>query len=289
VRVLVTGSGGNLGRVVVPALEEAGHEVRTMDQRGGDVEGDVRDADAVARAVDGVDAVVHGAALHGVHLDRWSPHDFWATNVTGTFNVYEAARSAAVSRIVLCSTMGVYGHAIGEPAVIHDATPVAPTEVYGMSKALCEELARAYTRIGGVVTVALRLGMFVPETFERYGFRLLFGGVDDRDVAQAVVLALGHDPDGGFDAINVMAEVPFGDPFAFADDPGAVVEEHWPGTREQGFAIGDLVWGATIWRSEKAKQLLGWQPKHGFGEFLDAYRRGDTGYYPFAELPQWGV
>ena len=288
-RVLVTGAEGNLGRVVVPALGEAGHEVRTMDARGGDVVGDVRSPEDVTRAVEGIDAVVHAAALHGVHLDRWSPHDFWETNATGTFNVYAAAADASVSRVVLCSTMGVYGRRIEEPAVVWDAAPVLPADVYGLSKAVCEEVARAHTRISGIVTVALRLGMFVPETFERYGFRLLFGGVDDRDVAQAVVLALAYEPDGGFDAMNVMAEVPFDDPFELAEEPEALLERHWPGVGELGLDIGELVWGATIWRSEKARRELGWTPRHGFGEFLTAYRRGDEAYYPWAGRPQWGV
>jgi hypothetical protein len=66
-----------------------------------------------------------------------------------------------------------------------------------MSKWLCEELARYHARRHQLPTVAPRLGMFVPETFERYGFRLLFGGVDDRDAAQAVLLALEHEPAGG--------------------------------------------------------------------------------------------
>ena len=55
-------------------------------------------------------------------------------------------------------------------------------------------VARYHATAGAISTVALRLRMIVPETFERYGFRLLFGGVDDRDVATSVVLALQHRP-----------------------------------------------------------------------------------------------
>ncbi len=62
---------------------------------------------------------------------------------------------------------------------------------------VAEQTARFFSSVHGVNTVALRLGMFVPETFERYGFRLLFGGVDDRDVGQAVSLALAHHAPGG--------------------------------------------------------------------------------------------
>jgi nucleoside-diphosphate-sugar epimerase len=287
--VLVTGAEGNLGRVLVPELRAGGHHVRTMDSRGGDVRGDVRVFDDVRPALAGVDVVVHAAALHGVHLTRYPAAEFWQTNVTGTFNIYEAARSEGVGRVVLCSTMGVYGARIQEAAVIDEDSPVAPTDIYAMSKALCEQLALAYTRIAGISTVALRLGMFVPETWERYGFRLLFGGVDDRDVAEAVRRAVEYEPPAGFDVMNVMAEVPFDDPLEFAHDPAAVIERHWPGTLDLGFDIDSLVWGKAIWRSDRAQRVLGWRPRYGFDEFLAAHRAGDQSHYPAADSPQWGV
>jgi nucleoside-diphosphate-sugar epimerase len=101
VKVLVTGAGGNLGRVVGPALAKAGHTPRLFDFRAlrtenEFVQGDIRNLEDVRRAVDGVSAIVHAAALHGIHLDKWQPEYFWAVNVTGTFNMYEAARVAGV-------------------------------------------------------------------------------------------------------------------------------------------------------------------------------------------------
>lgn len=290
-RVLVTGAGGNLGRAVLPVLAALDHDVATLDLRPEHGGGDVRRAADVARAVTGVDAVVHAAALHGVHLSRFDERAFWETNVTGTFNVY----AARPPRVVLCSTMGVYGHAIEQPAAITEETPVAPADVYGLSKYLCEELARCHARTDGISTVALRLGMFVPETFERYGFRPLFGGVDDRDVAQAVALALAHEPAGGFDCFDVMAPTPFSraDAARLATDPEALVERYWPGTRalaaEIGLDVRELVWGATVWPIEKARRVLGFEPRHGFGEFVDALRRGDRAYYASSGESQWGV
>jgi UDP-glucose 4-epimerase len=55
---------------------------------------------------------------------------------------------------------------------------------------VCEEIAAFYYSRHGIRTIAFRLGMFVPESFVGYGFRLLKGGVDDRDVAQAFLLGL---------------------------------------------------------------------------------------------------
>lgn len=302
-RILITGAGGNLGRAAIPVLAEAGHELRLFDMRPLDtdhesVEGDVRDRHAVAAAMEGVDAVVHGAALHGIHLGRWSHEDFWSINTTGTFIVYDAARTAGVTKCVLASSMAVYGD-LGAPEdqweVVDEQTPRRPTHVYGLTKAVAEDIARFHTDVHGITTVALRLGMFVPERFERYGFRLLFGGVDDRDVGQAVRSAVEHQPAGGFDIFNIMADVGLdaADLSSLNDDVAALLDERWPGTtglvRDRGLRLDDLMWGRRIYPMSTARHTLGYDPQHGFDAFFDAWRRQDTQYYPSAGLPWWGV
>jgi len=306
-KILITGAGGNLGRAIIPALTAAGHTVRLFDFRDlGEtgletVIGDVRNIDDVRTAVSGVDAIVHAAALHGIHLAKWRPEDFWGINVTGTFNVYEAAREAGIKRVVLCSTMGVYGDSARPPddawSVVDEQKTLLPSDIYGMSKKLCEEMADVYARKWDITTVALRLGMFVPEgTFERYGFRLLFGGVDDRDVAQAVSLALTHVPAGGFDAFNIMAPLAFepSEANALHTDPLAVLEQRFPGCHalfaEKGIDARPLVWGRTLWPVTKATDVLGYRPQYGFDGYLDSLRSGTSdGYYPPQGLPWWGV
>lgn len=302
-RVLVTGAGGNLGRVVVPALVQAGHHPVLFDFRALDtdqefVEGDVRDADAVARAVAGVDAVVHAAALHGIHLERWSADDFWSINATGTFRVYSAAREAGVRRVVLGSSMVVYGDIgrSGDPwRVVTDDDPPCPAELYGLTKVVSEDIARYHAGTGAVSTVALRLGMFVPETFERYGFRLLFGGVDDRDVAHAVLRALEHEPVDGFEAFNIMADsgLDAADLPRLDSDILGLLEERWPGTsavvRARGLDVEQLVWGRTVFPVERARSVLGYEPQYDFGGFLRALSGDDRAYYPYADQPWWGA
>jgi nucleoside-diphosphate-sugar epimerase len=303
-RVLLTGAGGSLGRVLANALSARGDTVRLLDARRFEtphelVVADIRDAYAVRAAADGMDAVVHGAAVHGIHVATWPPAEFWSINATGTFNVYDAARLAGVRHVVLCSTMAVYGRSAEATddawATVYDSSPVEPLDVYGVSKHVCETLAADAARCWSITTVALRLGMFVPETFERYGFRLLFGGVDDRDVADACLLALDHRPTGGFDTFNIFAAVPFttDDAAMLADDAAGVVERYWPGTvalaRARGADVDDLIWGWAVWSVEKARTVLGFQPVYGFGEFLEAWRRDDRGFYPFADATRWGV
>src|SRR5215210_1515277 len=113
-RILVTGAAGTLGAVLLPRLAAAGHEPVGLDVRDGSgdarwIVADVRDAEAVVRAVDGVDIVVHTADLHGIHLARHSPRDFHDLNLTGTFNVWQAGVEHHVRGVVFSSTMGVYG------------------------------------------------------------------------------------------------------------------------------------------------------------------------------------
>jgi nucleoside-diphosphate-sugar epimerase len=303
-RVLVTGAGGNLGRATIPALEEAGHEpvafdFRPIESRTRSVLGDVRDADALAKAVEGCDAVVHAAALHGIHLAHWPARDFFSINVEGTFNVFEAAASAGVERFVLASTMGVYGRSL-EPgpdswAWVHEGLPALPTDIYGVAKVLSEELGRYQGRTGRMQVVALRFGMYVPATFEHYGFRLLFGGVDERDVAHSVLLALDHRPDEGFDAFDIMAETPFieSDARSMHEDPLAVLERYWPGCtdlfRRKGIDAREHIWARYLWPIDKAKRVLGYRPRWNFEAFLDAVRADARARYPFLGLPHWGV
>src|SRR4051812_1147156 len=109
-RVLVTGAAGTLGTALLPRLEAAGHDAVAFDvHRGaGDARwavGDVRDAAAVRDATAGVDVIVHTAALHGIHLADHSAREFYDLNLTGTFNVWDAAVEHHVRGVVFSSTM----------------------------------------------------------------------------------------------------------------------------------------------------------------------------------------
>jgi nucleoside-diphosphate-sugar epimerase len=197
--------------------------------------------------------------------------------------------------------MGVYGDSARAPddawSVVDESNALLPGDVYGMSKKLCEEMAAVYARKWGITTVALRLGMFVPESnIDKYGFRLLFGGVDDRDVAQAVSLSLTHEPEGGFDAFDIMAPPAFepSDAQALHTDPLAVLEQRYPGCNalfvEKGIDARPLIWGRTLWPVTKAMDVLGYKPQFGFDGYLNSLRSGATeNYYPPQGLPWWGV
>jgi UDP-glucose 4-epimerase len=237
--VLVTGGAGALGLALAPVLAARG-SVRLFDVRRPEVSlpagvefivGDVRERGDIETALDGVEVLVHAAAWHGIHLRDHPPEDFWSLNVDGTFVVYEAAARAGVTKAVFASTMGVYGESAGrdgERAVrVHEDLPRLPSDVYGVSKVVGEDTAAFYHRARAVRGVALRFGMFVPEPFLRYGVRLLYGGVDERDIVSAVVAAidvLDAQPGRAFRAYNIHSQLPYEDHDALAltSDPMSV-------------------------------------------------------------------
>ncbi len=252
------------------------------------IRGDLRRPDDLHRAMEGVDAVVHAAAWHGMHLRDHSPSDFWELNVDATFAVFEAAVESGVSRAVVASTMGVYGASRtrgvdGAAVRLHEGLPLRPTNVYELSKAITEQIAASYDLRSehGVRSVALRFGMFVPEPFLHGGIRFLYGGIDERDVAAAVAVALDRTLDaraGAFGAFNAFSALPFDDRDALplTQDPLEVVARHWPDAPTLMERAAVSLWGPIHeWYDiSLAREALGWSPRYGFDTFLEALRRG---------------
>lgn len=304
-RILITGAAGTLGSVAIPRLVERGHEVLGLDVRRGSAEcawtiADVRDADAVSSATEHADVIVHAAAFHGIHLAERSRREFYELNVTGTFNVWEAAVEHGVRGVLFSSTMGVYGDS-RRPAGDHDVAfldeelPLLPGDVYGWTKLVGEELCRFHARVNGVPSIALRFGMFVPEPFFRYGVRLLYGGVHEEDVADAVAAAVdrlgrgGSRSGSGFEALNVESPLPFApdDAASLRDDPLGVLDRHWPGAsdllRSRGVARLQPV--TEIFPVRRLEEALGIRPSHDFGAWLrELERRPDE---HAAASPPW--
>jgi UDP-glucose 4-epimerase len=290
--ILVTGGSGTLGRALAPRLSSEGWGVRIADLSpppdgsGQFVKTDLRRPDDVRRAVDGVDAILHGAAWHGVHLRDHPARDFWELNVDGTFNVLEAAAEAGVGRVVLSSTMGVYGESSrpddDDAAIrVHEALPLRPGDIYGQSKVLAERLVAFYDRTRGLRGIALRYGMFVPEPFAHYGIRMLYGGVDARDTASANIAALKRlETAGRFSAYNIFSALPFADEELelVRTDPMSAVVRHWPDAQALLQRADARPWGPinAVYDIGRAERELGWRPRYGFGSFLEGIRRGIT-------------
>lgn len=188
-RILLTGGAGDLGQVLTPLLAERGDVPVRLDVRppadgqGEFVAASILDRTALAASMVGVDAVVHIAAWHGIHeaLGQKSVTEFWDVNVTGTFNVLEAARQVGIDRIVNISSTSVYD----------------TDQFYGDTKRLAEQVAQIYATRYGMHMISLRPRAFIPywnqAVYADYvaWARWFWGGaVHIDDVAQAVVQSL---------------------------------------------------------------------------------------------------
>ena len=185
-RVLVTGGAGFIGSHVVDRLVKEGFEVRVLDNLSsgsldnlahyeGDsrvkvVVGDLKEMEDVVRAIEGADVVFHFAANPEVRVSTTNPEIHFNENVVATFNLLEAMRRRDVREIVFASSSSVYGEP-DEIPVSEDA-PVRPVSVYGASKAACENLIHAYSKLYGMKAVVLRYANVV-------GPRLKHGAVYD--------------------------------------------------------------------------------------------------------------
>lgn len=180
-RLLITGGAGFVGATLVREALEAGYRVRVLDaltyagnlenlaEVEADVEflrGDIADPDAAARAMDGIEVVVHAAAES--HVDR-SLHDagvFLRTNIEGTRCLLAAARGAGVERFVQISTDEVYGDLAAGAAPFTEASPLAPSNPYSASKAGADLLALAEHRsFGAPVSITRCANNYGPWQF----------------------------------------------------------------------------------------------------------------------------
>lgn len=174
--VLVTGGAGFLGINLLRYLDARGYALVSLDvadfaypdmrDKVKAVRGDIRDKEAVARAMTGVDMVVHTAAA----LPLYSPRDIFTTDVEGTRTVFEQALQLGIGRVVHISSTAVYG--------IPDHHPLVETDrldgvgAYGQAKIQAEMIALEY-RAKGLVVPILRPKSFVGP--ERLGvFALLY-------------------------------------------------------------------------------------------------------------------
>lgn len=167
-KVLVTGGAGFIGSHLVEVLVARGDDVVVLDDlstgkkenlsRVSDrvlfIEGDISDAEAVARAMEGVSAVFHLAAIASVPKTIEDPIRGHDVNVTGTHNVFEAARRAGAKRVVYASSCAVYGDTPELPKKENMAK--VPKSPYAFHKSAAEEYAKLYTDLFGLETVGLR-------------------------------------------------------------------------------------------------------------------------------------
>ena len=231
-RVLVTGGSGFIGSNIVRRLLELGHEPVVLDDLSSGFaenfvpgvpffEADVRDAGAMAAALEDCAVVLHLAASVGNARSIDDPVKDSQINVIGTLNVLESARRQGLRRIVFSSSAGIFGELKTLP--IDEDHPQDPDSPYGASKLAAEKMCLVYNKLYGMHNVCLRyFNVYgVNQRYDAYGNVIpifadrilrgvpmtIFGDgeqtrdfVNARDVAAANIAAAtaGDDVDGPF-------------------------------------------------------------------------------------------
>ncbi len=167
-RLLVTGATGAIGRPLARHLADRGHHVRGFARRPSEgladwIAADLTDRDAVRRAADGMETIVHLGAYP-------NPADFidvlLGPNVIGLHYVCEAAVEAGARRLILASTVQVIsGHARGDRPIAVEDGP-RPVNHYALTKAWAEIAGDMYARVHGLSVISVRIGWFPRNTEE---------------------------------------------------------------------------------------------------------------------------
>ena len=326
-RVLVTGSSGHLGGALVSRLRALGATAVGLDPLPGPATtalGSASDAELVRRTVrdHGLTAVVHAGALHKPQVATHSRADFLEHNVRATQVLLEAATSAGstVDRVVFTSTTSLMIDRRLRAALTDGAEraawlteehgPLAPRNIYGVSKLAAEELVRLQHELFGLPAVVLRTSRFFPERDDQ-ARHIREGGVNTKanellfrratlaDMVEAHVLALAHAPRLGFERFLVSAPSPFRRedcPELMRDAPAVVARYHprFPALYERlGWTMFPRI--DRVYVTEKAERLLGFRARTDFGRLLDGIEAGedlaalvghDPAYRDVAEVPR---
>jgi uronate dehydrogenase len=174
-RVLVTGSAGRIGRAAVHALIARGHSVVGFDLVPTEgipgvqsVIGSIQDPEAISRAADGVESLIHLAAVpDDARYPRGEPPDdgdnfldeLAPNNLVGAYHVMEVARKLKIPRVILASTGQVVdGYLQDGSTPVTVSLVTRPRYLYACTKVFLEAMGQVYARHHGIAVLAVRLG-----------------------------------------------------------------------------------------------------------------------------------
>jgi len=278
-KILITGAAGRLG-TAIRRIAHKEHDLVLFDhceqiKADGGICADLTDFYTVRRAVQGCDAIIHTAAMHGSSYGKRSNADFIRTNVLGGEYLFDAALRHGAKRMVIASTMevmiGVDWAAYGT-AVTDESLPPRPDWIYPITKRQIEILGSFYARHHGLEVIQLRYMGFGDTDDSNLGLSLLARSLSTEDAARATLMAatvaglkdeiLHIGPDTPLEQKDINEAL---------KNPIAVLERLWPGCmpflQERQLAPRpENFWPVT--RIDRAKQTLGWKPRHTFETFL---------------------
>ena len=278
-QIVVTGGSGHAGSAIVAGLVASGHAVSNVDRQAPQDTAsaykivDLVDYGQTIAALQGAEALVHVAAIPRPTF--FTNEVVFRTNVMATYNVFEAAATLGIERVIYISSTSVTGYPFYarffEPDYfpIDEAHPHAPQDVYALSKYLGEEIARAFVRRTGMRVISLRPGwIHTPESFKaellpfrddpEFGASNLWLYIDSRDLAQACQLAIASEL-SGFEAFYLTA------PDSFMEtDSRDLAQQFYPKAQIRPALTGRQSLITTV----RAEKVLGYQPQHTWESYL---------------------
>ncbi|MDZ5648276.1 NAD(P)-dependent oxidoreductase [Nitrospirillum sp. BR 11828] len=271
-RMLVTGSSGPLGAAIVRQARARGWAATGLDIRAGAttaILADVADADALARALEGQDAVIHVAALHAPQVGRVPEADFHRVNVQATGTLLRLAAEAGVGRIVHTSTTSLYGHSLVPPpgglVWVDEDTPVRPRDIYDQTKqaaeGMCVAAASGFTQ--GVAI--LRIARCFREPAPTRAAHRLHRGLSMADAAAAHVHAAAADVSGTF-LISALTPFRREEAGALATDAAGLIRARLPRVaalfERRGWPLPTRL--DRVYDAGRAAAVLGFRPRFDF-------------------------
>ncbi|HEY2286939.1 MAG TPA: NAD(P)-dependent oxidoreductase [Streptosporangiaceae bacterium] len=280
-RICVTGASGLAGRAVARDLREHGYDVMTTDaivsrpdRQAGMQHADLTDFGQAVEALRGADAVVHLANIPAPGLE--TPAVTFNSNITMNYNVFSAAASLGLSRVVWASSETTLGLPFDVPpryAPVDEDHYPHPTSSYALSKVASETIARQFAQWSGIPFVALRFSnIMAPADYDRFPSFWgdararrwnLWGYIDERDVAAAGRLSLSAPADAVADSpsfIIAAADTVMNRPSA------GLLAEVFPDvklTRE----VGEF---ETLLAIDHARARIGFDPAHSWRDHVPA-------------------
>jgi nucleoside-diphosphate-sugar epimerase len=254
---MITGGAGFLGINLVRYLLERGHTVTSLDiapfdyperDQINEITGDIRNRDAVDRAMQGVDIVVHTAAA----LPLYKPQDIYSTDLDGTRNILQAAQEHNIQRMIHISSTAVYG--IPDHHPLYEDDKLDGVGPYGEAKVGAEQLCSDFRAQGMCVPIIRpksfvgpeRLGVFAlfyDWAKDGRNFPVLGDGnnpyqyLDVEDLCEAIYLTATLDENTANDTFNIGAKE-FG---TFRDDMQAVLDYAGFGKQIIGLPAGPAI------------------------------------------------
>ena len=268
--VLVTGCAGYLGSNLIPLLESQGHGVRGVDvfptDRPGDLVADLAQEGVAADLVDGVEVIIHTAAIH-----PWKPYtdnQYMDNNIRPVHHLLKAAVDKGVERVVYTSSTSAIGYNPDLSELpLTEAAPARPDELYGATKWFGEVLCEVASRHHSLQTVCLRPPAFMPKPQLERGCMLLGMYADVSDVAAAHVAAITAPMPSRHEAFWTTNPLPYtaADGQQLRTEPEAIVEKYWPGVpawfEQRELSVRPV---PVIYDLSRAREVLGWQPQYSF-------------------------